>query len=99
MDGDGTGAAGRVREWSVRLSIFEGDADTSVEAILETDTGARLAGEGRSHRSEGDESVPEIGDEVAVARALRNLADALLDTATSDIERSTGEHDVLVRPR
>jgi hypothetical protein len=42
--------------------------------------------------------VPEIGDEVAVARALRHLADQLLATAEGDIEELTGEHDVVVRP-
>ena len=34
-----------------------------------------------------------------MARALRHLADQLLDTATHDIEASTGENDVFVRPR
>jgi hypothetical protein len=40
--------------------------------------------------------VPEIGDEVAVARALRHLADTLMATAETDIEAVTGE-DVQVR--
>lgn len=35
--------------------------------------------------------MPEIGDEVAVARALRHLADQLLDTAAQDLEAVTGE--------
>lgn len=99
MDASPTGAVGRVREWTVRLTISENDADTSAEAILETDAGATLAGQGRTHRSERDESVPQIGDEVAAARALRSLADVILEVATGDIERSTGEHDVAVRPR
>lgn len=93
-----TAAGGQVRQWTVRVSVVENDADTTAEAVLETDTGARVAAEGRSHRSEDDESAPEIGDEVAVARALRHLADAVLETARSGIERRTGEHDVLVRP-
>ncbi len=44
-----------------------------------------------SRRSTHDPAVPEIGDEVAVARALRHLADRLLDTAEEDIEAMTGE--------
>lgn len=38
-----------------------------------------------------------IGDEVAVARALRHLADSLLARAESDIEAATGA-DAYVRP-
>ena len=38
-----------------------------------------------------------IGDEVAVARALRHLADTLLARAESDIEAATGT-DAYVRP-
>jgi hypothetical protein len=92
-------AGGRTTEWSVRVTVVEDDADTTAEAVLVTDTGARVAALGRSHRNEHDESAPEIGDEVAVARALRRLADAVLETARSGIERRTGEHPVPVRPR
>jgi hypothetical protein len=35
--------------------------------------------------------VPEIGDEVAVARALRHLADKLMETAETDVSVMTGE--------
>jgi Domain of unknown function (DUF1876) len=38
-----------------------------------------------------------VGDEVAVARALRHLADSLLAQAESDIEAATGT-DAYVRP-
>ncbi|HEY8840553.1 MAG TPA: dsRBD fold-containing protein [Candidatus Dormibacteraeota bacterium] len=38
-----------------------------------------------------------MGDEVAVARALRHLADTLLARAESDIEAVTGT-DAYVRP-
>ena len=43
--------------------------------------------------------MPEIGDEVAVARALSRLAEQLLETAAGDIEQVTGEHGVMLRPR
>ena len=39
----------------------------------------------------GSARVSEIGDEVAVARALRHLADQLLETAAKDIEAVTGK--------
>lgn len=39
-----------------------------------------------------DHDVPEIGGELAVARALSDLAHKLLDTAVEDIEGVTHEH-------
>lgn len=52
---------------------------------------------GHARRSTDDISVPEIGDEVAVARALRRLADRLLDTAEQDISGVTGEEHVTLK--
>lgn len=88
-----------VKEWQVRVSIFETGDDTTAKVVLVADSPETLAASGESHRSDEDPVVPRIGDEVAVARALRHLADELLDTATDDIESTTGEVDVFVRPR
>jgi Domain of unknown function (DUF1876)/Domain of unknown function (DUF1918) len=81
-----------VREWQVRVSIFESGDDTSANVVLLTEAPTHLRARGQSHRGTHDTSVPEIGDEVAVARALRHLADQLLDTAAQDVEAVTGEH-------
>jgi Rv2632c-like/Domain of unknown function (DUF1918) len=88
-----------VKEWQVRVSIFETGDDTTARVALVAETPTTLQATGESHRSDEDEPAPGIGDEVAVARALRHLADQLLDTATHDIESKTGEVDVFVRPR
>lgn len=80
-----------VREWTVRLSIFETGDDTSAHAVLLAGDLGHLRAEGRSHRSEHDRPAREIGDEVAVARALRHLADALMATADSEILATMGE--------
>jgi hypothetical protein len=94
-----TGAHPRVRDWEVRVSIFGSDDDTEATVVLLSDSPTHLTAHGHSHRSDDDRVVPEIGDEVAVARALRRLADQLLDTAADDIEGLTGEHDVSLRAR
>ncbi|GGK68403.1 hypothetical protein GCM10011509_16020 [Ornithinimicrobium pekingense] len=94
--GQGSGMP-HVREWSVRVSIFENADDTDVRAVLLADAPEHLVATGQSHRSPKDRPVPEIGDEVAVARALRHLADNLLATAERDIEEMTGK-DAQVRP-
>lgn len=95
----GDGQSRHVREWEVRISIFESDSDTDAHVVLVADSPTHLSARGHSHRGSHDSVVPEIGDEVAVARALRHLADQLLDTAAEDIETVTGEEDVVLRPR
>jgi hypothetical protein len=84
----------RVHDWQVRVSIVESDDDTDAQVVLLADSPTHLAASGHSHRSAADSPVPEIGDQVAVARALRRLADQLLDTATEGIEARVGRRDV-----
>lgn len=92
----GTGPA-HVREWQVRVSIFESGDDTSATVVLLADAPEHLSARGEARRSTDDTFVPEIGDEVAVARALRHLADKLMEAAETDIEMLTGE-EAHVRP-
>ena len=89
----------RVHDWEVRVSIFGSDDETDAHVVLLADSPNHLRGSGHSRRAVKDYPVPEIGDEVAVARALRRLAEKLLETAAGDIEQLTGEHDVTLRPR
>jgi hypothetical protein len=87
---------GHVREWTVRISIYESGDDTHAQAVLLGDSPQHLVTAGDSHRSPDDPVVPEIGDEVAAGRALRHLSEALLATADDDLAAVTGE-DVHVR--
>jgi hypothetical protein len=89
----------RVHDWQVRVSIIESDDDTDAHVVLLADSPTHLTARGHSHRSAADAPIPEIGDEVAVARALRRLADQLLDMAAGDIEARMGQHDVTLTPR
>jgi hypothetical protein len=86
------------REWTIRVSLIEGD-ETTATAVLLTNGSTELRTTGTSHRSVRDPAIPQIGDDVAVARALHHLADQLLNTATHTIEDSTHEHDVHIAPR
>lgn len=71
-------------EWKVRLYLFEEDRTTKVR--VELDTGAnRLTGHGTARCSPGDDDVPEIGDELAAARALEHLAAQLKGAAYGDM--------------
>jgi hypothetical protein len=74
-----------VKTWHVELFIYEDDDSTSVRAVLHADSPEHREANGRAIKAPKDQSVPEIGDEVAAARALHNLADILLKTAAEDI--------------
>jgi hypothetical protein len=80
-----------LREWQVRVSIVESGDDTNASVVLVADDPTHLSARGTSHRSRDDVPAHRIGDEVAVARALRHLADRLIDAAERDIEVRTGE--------
>ncbi|KQS97326.1 dsRBD fold-containing protein [Cellulomonas sp. Leaf395] len=83
--------------WKVAIYLFDADDhghDTGVtkaHAVLSTSSGTTLDGYGRACRAPRDDDVPEIGEELAAARALRNLADRLLSATSDDIEAI--EHD------
>jgi hypothetical protein len=81
-----------VRSWRVDIDLYESDDDTTAHAVLVAESPQRLDASGQAHREPADFAVPEIGDEVAVARALRRLADRLLETASSDLEGVAGRH-------
>lgn len=78
--------------WKVSIYLFDSDDPghdsgvTKAHAVLTTSSGTTLDGYGRARRAPRDHDVPEIGDELAAARALRHLADRLLSATSDDIE-------------
>lgn len=81
-----------VKTWHVDLHVFEGgDGTTSAHAVLRSGAAEPLDARGETRRNPRDSDIPEIGDEVAAARALRRLADRLLGTAEDDI-RAVEKH-------
>jgi hypothetical protein len=86
-----------MKRWSVEIFIGEDNGRTYSEARMHTELGDRLLGVGRAWLSPRDYDVPEIGDEVAVARALSDLSRRLLDVASGDIEAITHEEAHLSR--
>ena len=85
-----------VKRWEVRIDIDEHDGHTRAVAHLRTRDTHRMVGVGLARRDPADPDVPEIGDEIAVARALSDLGARLLQTATEDVEQVTGEPAQLV---
>jgi hypothetical protein len=79
-----------IRSWQVTVDVFESGDETSAHVVLRTEAPTHLEAMGSARRRPGDAAVPEIGDEIAVARALRRLADVLLGTAAGDIAAVEG---------
>jgi hypothetical protein len=80
-----------MRRWMVEVFIGEDDGRTYAEARLDTGVGDGLVGVGRARLNPTDRDIPEIGDELAVARALSDLARRLLASTAGDIEQVTRE--------
>lgn len=79
------------RTWSVEIFIGERDGNTHAQARLHTGERTALTATGEARLNPHDRDVPEIGGELAAARALSHLAHLLLDAAASDIEGVTHE--------
>lgn len=87
----------RKRNWQVQVDLSEVDGRTTAHATLIGD-GVTLQADGGARLNPADVDVPIIGDELAAARALRRLADALLGEAAADIGAAEGTTAVL-QPR
>lgn len=77
--------------WTVTIQLFDADdlapdgTTTAAHAVLRTSSGTALEARGTSRRNPHDPPVREIGEELAAARALRHLADRLLQAASDDL--------------
>lgn len=77
------------KQWNVVIDIDEHEGRTRAVAHLHTRDSAAVSGVGLARCNPADQDVPEIGDELAAARALSELAHRLLEAAAADIEQST----------
>jgi hypothetical protein len=80
-----------MRRWKADILVGEKDGHTRAEAWLVTEIGDRMVGVGTANVAPHDVDVPEIGEEIAVARALRDLGAHLLEQASLEIQGVTRE--------
>src|SRR4030095_8361326 len=75
------------KKWTVDIYVDEhpDTRRTRAEARLHTGDPTDVRGVGISSRNPRDPEVPEIGDELAVARALADLADKLRAIAAGGV--------------
>lgn len=76
----------KAKRWTVTIDIDEHDGHTRAHARLHTHDSDHLVGVGLARQNPADRDVPEIGDELAAARALSDLAHHLLEIASADVE-------------
>lgn len=79
------------KQWQVEVYLSEDDDVTNARAVLIGDGRRQVSASGHSRRNPRDPAVPEIGDEVAVSRALEGLSRELLAVAYRDIDASVGD--------
>lgn len=77
------------KTWTVQVRLDEQGDDTHADAVLSVENKMEMHGRGVSRRNPRDESDATIGDELAAARALSDLAHELLAKAADDIESHT----------
>jgi hypothetical protein len=77
------------KTWNVQILLGEDEDMTRADAVLDMQGKTELRGHGTSRRNPDDPSVPMIGEELATARALSDLAHQLLTVCARDIENST----------
>ncbi|TAM87206.1 MAG: DUF1876 domain-containing protein [Jatrophihabitans sp.] len=70
--------------WKVEVFLDESEGRTHARAELRS-RDRTLTGRGTARCRPGDPDVPEIGDELATARALADLSHQLIDAAITDV--------------
>jgi hypothetical protein len=81
------------KRWTVTITIDEHDGHTRALARLRTRDSDRLTGVGLARLNPAEHEVPEIGDELAVGRALADLSSRLLTAAAADVGDNVHEID------
>jgi hypothetical protein len=73
--------------WDVQVFLSEKDGTTHAQARLFSSRPQHLTATGTAKLAPGDpQDVPEVGYELATARALLNLGEQLLRAAQEDVD-------------
>lgn len=75
--------------WTVDITFREDDDNTRADATI-VGPDREVRGWGRARRAPADPDVPTVGEEIAAARALIDVAHHLLDEAAHQIESWEG---------
>lgn len=76
---------------TIDVQFREADGETQAVVVLRLRDGTELRARGTAHRNPADPEQPQVGEEVAAARALDSLAHQLRSKAGAEIEQATHE--------
>jgi len=77
--------------WTIDVTFAEDETRTDAKATVTLADGTELSANGYARRNPADPSKPQIGEEIATARALSHLVHELLDKAAGELEDATHE--------
>ncbi|WP_419999539.1 DUF1876 domain-containing protein [Streptomyces boninensis] len=75
--------------WDIEMDFLEDDVHTRSTALLRLSDGTELEAHGEAKRHPSDPGQRLVGEEIAAARALNDLARQLLDKAAREIQKVT----------
>ncbi|MEU5040398.1 DUF1876 domain-containing protein [Streptomyces griseorubiginosus] len=76
--------------WHIELEFHEDDQHTRAAAMVRLPDGTEVRTHGHATRHHTDSNQPRVGEEVAGARALNELAMQLLVKAHGEIDEASG---------
>jgi hypothetical protein len=76
--------------WHVELEFQEDDQHTKAAALVRLPDGTEVRGHGHASRHQTDSNQPRVGEEIAGARALDEIARKLLSKAHDEIDQASG---------
>jgi hypothetical protein len=76
------------RDITIAVHLIEDATETHVRLVLDL-RGDHFEAIGRARRNPIDPPLPAIGEELAIARALSNLEEAIMETALDKVEKFT----------
>lgn len=80
------------KDITLSIHIEEDDTNTTARAVLDL-RGDHFEATGRARRNPADPVKPVIGEELAIARALRKLESQITEAAEDKIERFLGDSE------
>ncbi|MCS0600270.1 DUF1876 domain-containing protein [Streptomyces sp. LP11] len=76
--------------WHIELEFQEDDQHTRAAALVRLPDGTEVRSHGHASRHDVDVNQPRVGEEIAGARALDDLARQLLGKAHDEIDADSG---------
>ncbi|MFI2510048.1 DUF1876 domain-containing protein [Streptomyces sp. NPDC018972] len=76
--------------WHVDLEFEEDDRQTRAAALVRLPDGTEVRAHGHANRHHTDANQPRVGEEIAGARALNELAMQMLTKAHGEIDDASG---------